>query len=387
LPSFAFFPFFSFGAFLRAGGAVPSGLVVLKQSQYSGNNSSKNTAPYGHRVRWKTSLLLSNGEKVEVDSFDARLKRMQCSIHSWVDFVTPVSQDLSWDWIMVTLTYKNANDWSPSQITRYTEHLKRYLKQDLHSYCWVAELQERGAVHYHLIACVSKGIKIPFPDKPIGHKNFVPWPWGFSKVERAEKPAYLVTYVGKAKQKDYFRFPLGARGFGIWIAKHVPEKVIFFRENNRIADNSPVYVKEAIDQRGLFFTDLRKRVKREPGRWMIGVDPLNKSNAPPQIFWDDRGRIRFKTSVIQRILFTELQKSEFVTLKALPITIREEFDLWYQPSAWIIDDEVIESGVSVLGFSQADPKTWVSELMQREPKEKKDFSLEKRVARMKWEMQ
>ena len=107
---------------------------------------------------------------------------------------------------MITLTYKNSEDWKPHHMGKFTKWLKRNLGDSLKSYAWVAELQERGAMHYHLIAYVSKETNIPFPDKAYGNKNFVGWPYGHSKVENARVGQYLASYVSKEHQKDYYRF-------------------------------------------------------------------------------------------------------------------------------------------------------------------------------------
>lgn len=328
-------------------------------------------------------MSLSDGSVVEVDSFDARLKRMQSAIHTWVDFITPVSKSEGWDWVMVTLTYKYASHWSPRDITKYTEWLKYHYKKDLHSYCWVAELQERGAVHYHLIACVTKGIKIAYPDKAQGAKGHIPWKHGFTKVEKAEKPAYLVTYVGKAKQKDYFRFPLGARGFGIWLSGHVSEAIKRFQISSKIANQSPIYVRNEVQKRSISFNTAPDLVKKLSGRWMRGSDPLTRANAPPFIQWDDRNRLRFLASIKEQMRFNV--GSEPLRLRDLPKSLLQKYDLWYSPGSWIIEGEVLNSGVEVLGYGIKDPSTWVAELMSREPNTNTDFEKIKSINRMAWE--
>jgi hypothetical protein len=77
------------------------------------------------------------------------------------------------------------------------------------AYAWVGELQERGAVHFHILI-YAKG-KIPKPDKSRMWNN------GSTKIELARTPFYLLVHTGKEYQKDFDKFPKGMRAFGVWI--------------------------------------------------------------------------------------------------------------------------------------------------------------------------
>lgn len=64
---------------------------------------------------------------------------------------------------------------------------------------WVAELQERGAVHYHLVLWLPRGVTIPKPDK----RGW--WAHGTTRIEWARRPVgYLVKYASKAHPQHHF---------------------------------------------------------------------------------------------------------------------------------------------------------------------------------------
>ena len=68
---------------------------------------------------------------------------------------------------MVTLTYVGVDDWRADHISAASEQYRRHcarLRVPCR-YLWVAELQKRGAVHYHLIAWLPKGVRMPHWDR------------------------------------------------------------------------------------------------------------------------------------------------------------------------------------------------------------------------------
>lgn len=74
---------------------------------------------------------------------------------------------------------------------------------------WVAELQRRGALHYHVVVFVPRHLRLPRPDA-CGW-----WPHGLSKVETARSPVgYLTKYATKTRPEDLARLPKGVRLHG-----------------------------------------------------------------------------------------------------------------------------------------------------------------------------
>ena len=111
---------------------------------------------------------------------------------------------------MITLTYAPQHNWEKRHITGYLQPLQRHLKGSLLAYAWVAELQKRGAVHYHMYCAVEPGTFIPLPDKSDM------WPWGMSKIEKGRSVFYISSYTSKKYQKTG-EFPKGLRMYAVWV--------------------------------------------------------------------------------------------------------------------------------------------------------------------------
>ena len=121
---------------------------------------------------------------------------------------------------MVTLTYKGVDDWRPNHISEASERYRRYCVRlgIVPRYLWVAELQKRGAVHYHLIAWLPQGVKMPHWDAstvtPAGRVVQPFWPHGMTNSQQAKNGVgYLMKYVSKISDKT--DFPPGLRLYGI----------------------------------------------------------------------------------------------------------------------------------------------------------------------------
>lgn len=116
--------------------------------------------------------------------------------------------------IMTTLTYKGDNrNWDAKHISAYINCVKKWyarLTTKKLMYVWVAELQERGVIHYHCVFWLDRGVTMPKADK----RGW--WPHGMTKTEKAEKPiGYLMSYLSKIETKNVSEFPHGARIYGI----------------------------------------------------------------------------------------------------------------------------------------------------------------------------
>lgn len=121
---------------------------------------------------------------------------------------------------MVTLTYVGVHDWRANHISDATERFRRHCVRLGVScrYLWVAELQKRGAVHYHLIAWLPAGVRMPKWDKPTegcSGRSVAPfWPHGMTNVERARSGVgYLMKYLSKVGEN--VAFPPHLRLYGV----------------------------------------------------------------------------------------------------------------------------------------------------------------------------
>tara|TARA_B100001179_G_scaffold139031_1_gene100260 strand:+ start:754 stop:1542 length:789 start_codon:yes stop_codon:yes gene_type:complete len=109
---------------------------------------------------------------------------------------------------MVTLTYRNVDDWRADDVSYFMRLVRQWCKRRKISvrYVWVAELQKRGAVHYHVVFWLPIGVTLPKPDK---HGW---WPHGMTRIEWVKRPvAYLAKYLSK---DDADAFPKGCRIMG-----------------------------------------------------------------------------------------------------------------------------------------------------------------------------
>jgi len=151
------------------------------------------------------------GELKVIDRAAGRVYRLQKRVHAWAESQHQVMQGKYVRKVMITLTY-GAGRWKADDISVYIRRLRKRLGARLLSYAWVAELQQRGAVHYHVIVICKRGSFIPKPDKS------GMWAHGMSKIETARTVYYICKYTGKQHQKQG-PFPKGLRMWAVWIAK------------------------------------------------------------------------------------------------------------------------------------------------------------------------
>ena len=109
----------------------------------------------------------------------------------------------------VTLTYRRTDQWRPKHVSEFVDRLQKWAKRrgiEL-PFVWVAELQQRGAVHYHAIVWLPRHLMLPKPDKQGW------WPHGSTRVEQLRcGAAYASKYASKGL--DGAKFPKGLRLHG-----------------------------------------------------------------------------------------------------------------------------------------------------------------------------
>lgn len=115
----------------------------------------------------------------------------------------------------VTLTYRGVADWRPDHISAAVQRFRNWARRSGAAcrYTWVAELQTRGAVHYHLLAWLPVGVRMPHWDRLAGRRAAF-WPHGMSNTEPAKSGVgYLMKYLSKLGELTVF--PKGLRLYGI----------------------------------------------------------------------------------------------------------------------------------------------------------------------------
>jgi hypothetical protein len=199
-------------------------------------------------------------ETFETDRKKARVRRMQKRVKAWCTAIDDLLADfVHYRLVMVTLTYSPDHDWKPLQISEFLKTCRDNLKDDLVGYAWVAELQSRGAVHYHVLLLTRRKAQIPRPDEAGW------WRYGSTKIETARSPYYVLRYTGKEYQKMVSNFPKGMRMFAIWVAPGVlkPGAYWFLR-----LTALPGWLSGQIFERPDFHFQKAKRVPG--GGWIVG---------------------------------------------------------------------------------------------------------------------
>jgi hypothetical protein len=125
-------------------------------------------------------------------------------------------------WVVgVTLTYRPGQEWSPGDISGFLARLRgdRSVGRGVVGYAWVAELQRRGAVHYHVAVVLDRGVKLRKPDQAGW------WPHGMTRVQALHQSAhgYLLKYLQKGTQSGGagVEYPKGLRAYAVvWRRAH-----------------------------------------------------------------------------------------------------------------------------------------------------------------------
>lgn len=110
---------------------------------------------------------------------------------------------------MVGVTYRPGVEPRARHLSALQNHYRNWLaRRGEELRCvWVAEMQKRGVIHYHLLLFLPRGLTPPKPDKQGW------WPHGSSNCKWAQKPVgYLVKYTSKAESKC--QLPKGSRMWG-----------------------------------------------------------------------------------------------------------------------------------------------------------------------------
>lgn len=149
------------------------------------------------------------------DSGAARLKRMKYNVCASAILIDSSSKrgGFRTQAVMATLTYREVGQENPRDISEFLKRARQWCarRRVAFRYVWVGELQQRGALHYHVILWLPLNFKIPMPDKSGW------WPHGRSNIKVAKYgPGYLAKYASKLETKgaDCHPFPAGFRLYG-----------------------------------------------------------------------------------------------------------------------------------------------------------------------------
>lgn len=145
---------------------------------------------------------------------ERRVRRVRRAVSAKASSVrSAVPGGFRWKGAFVTLTYRDLDGWRPDHVRLYCHAVRQYARRHgvVLRYVWVAELQARGAVHYHCVFWWSSrfaDFRLPKPDSG----GF--WSHGSSNIRalRSVGEMYLAKYVSKG---DDGAFPKGLRLYGM----------------------------------------------------------------------------------------------------------------------------------------------------------------------------
>ena len=200
-----------------------------RQAQRAGSGEAAGLVPYKTRVIGDSS----KGGRIEGTWINLsapecairRLNRLKKSVwasghlHGLAEKGFRASQ--AW---FVTLTYRGVRDWQPNHIKDALNAFRRWCKFRgvPCRYTWVAELQSRGAVHYHMLCWLPVNVRMPQWDRPTvrrttnGLRRVVEcfWSHGMTNTQKAlSGVGYLMKYLSKLGELTVF--PKGLRLYGI----------------------------------------------------------------------------------------------------------------------------------------------------------------------------
>lgn len=153
-----------------------------------------------------------SGDVFPIDPRAARMARLRRRVAAWSETLRAWRDLRGVETVlkMATLTYAPGIEWRPNHIREFMYRVRGHLGARLVGYCWVSELQARGAVHYHVMLCHTKGRGIPQPDKAGW------WKHGSTRIEKARSEFYALKYTQKGGHEG-IDYPTGARLFACWL--------------------------------------------------------------------------------------------------------------------------------------------------------------------------
>lgn len=169
------------------------------------------------------------------DALAARIAKMRRAVWSGVKTAELWAQEEPYRLIMITLTYRQVGAWKGRQIREFSLWSK---KQGCPGYVWVAELQKRGAVHYHALVLWPRATRWKMPTFDAG------WAHGYTWVtDNVKHPLYIMKYLQKGlSDAATVHFPRGARLYGI--SQSIVRRMPFEYKCNYRDNHLPAWYRE-----------------------------------------------------------------------------------------------------------------------------------------------
>jgi hypothetical protein len=195
---------------IRAEGVAAGAAVGLVSIPTSGRSHAR-ASVHPFRVLAQTAAVAEAVGGFEPDPEASRFARLRMKVGAAARWMLghPVGVERVW---LVTLTYAGTNaDWQPRHVSDAIKAHRAWCREQGHPcrYVWVAELQKRGVIHYHLAIWLPAGVVCPKWDA-CGW-----WPHGMTnRVEAQHAVGYLMSYLSKGDKATRDGLPKGARAHG-----------------------------------------------------------------------------------------------------------------------------------------------------------------------------
>ena len=234
----------------------------------SGAVSVANGPPRPGLVELETSdtgALVIPRSQLKAFNWQRRCSRMKRALLACADLQQRQLQATAARWraAFITLTYRPGCGYNPRHISECIKHLRHWCARRNWqlAYEWKAELQKRGAVHYHLVVWLP--IALGLRSLRLDDRKW--WPHGLTQFQWARKdPArYIAKYLSKAEQQ---RLPKGLRLYGRGGQDSATRRQIRYAL-------LPSYVKEAFpdDMADVIRARGGGWVERGSGEWMPAI--------------------------------------------------------------------------------------------------------------------
>jgi hypothetical protein len=188
-----------------------------------------------------TLLRKGKGNYRVIDTRRMRLWKLRSRVFAWAGVVKSLTSRAAVKMAMYRLSYDTGgtlvkpSNWQALQIKFFMKALHERMGKRLLAYAWVAELQERGVIHYHVIIVYTG--RANFPDRDVrakdarGHLRVFKrlWVHGSSHSDfRVRSPFYISSYVKKEYQKAYEFFPSGCHAWAVWVSDEAMQRDLRF---------------------------------------------------------------------------------------------------------------------------------------------------------------
>lgn len=183
----------------------------------SGTASARSARPSAGLVKTETSdtrpVHVVRGSELAELNRRRRCGRMRTALLACSDLQQRQLQATATRWraALLTLTYRRADEWEPRHISDCLKHLRHWCARRSWklAYAWKAEMQKRGAVHYHVIVWLPIALGL----RSLKLDNLAWWPHGMTNFQWARKDPvrYIAKYLSKVELKS---MPKGIRMHG-----------------------------------------------------------------------------------------------------------------------------------------------------------------------------